>query len=151
MFDEPDDDNGDFSYVYEDGEYLSLTFSAITMPDSAVGITGLLVETYWLDSADGTRFDVDSGTTTSTLLQVTSDDFTSAFIEVSEEETYTDAYFAFQMTATNPVQSDGKIRVLLPPELVIADVDDIECSNTDENGENIEGLDTPKCDASTLT
>jgi len=96
MFDEPDDDNGDFSYVYEDGEYLSLTFSAITMSDSAVAITGLLVETYWLNSADGTRFDVDSGTTTSTLLQVTSDDFTSASIEVSEEETYTDAYFAFQ-------------------------------------------------------
>lgn len=150
MFDEPDEDNGDYSYVYEDGSLLSITFESITMPDSAVSIEEVTVQTYWVNSGSSTRYSVDDYTEADSILTVQPDDFSSAFIDVSEEETYSDAFFTFEMTTTNAVPNDGKIRVLLPPELVVDDIDDIECSEFDENGENDEGLDDLECTAEEL-
>lgn len=38
MFDAPEEGNGDYSYIYTEGEVLSITFTSLTMPDSAVGV-----------------------------------------------------------------------------------------------------------------
>lgn len=55
------------------------------------------------------------------------------------------------MTATNAIPNDGKIRVLLPPELVVLDVSSIVCSEFDENGANNVGLDDLACVAEAFT
>jgi hypothetical protein len=136
MFDEADEDDGDYSYVYDSDTNLSITFASLTMPDSAIEATGIQIQTYWVNDGSSTLYAVDDTTESSSVLTIKSDDFSSAVIQVSEEETYSAAEFSFEMTITNAVPNDGKIRVLIPPEIWVDSVNDIECSDTDENGDN---------------
>lgn len=147
LFDEPASDDGDYSYVYDADNTLSLTFESITLPDSAVDVVNVVVTTVWVEDGSATEYQVDSYTETASVMTVEPDDFTSAVIEVSADETYSDATFSFEMTTTNTVPSDGMIRVLIPPEVWVDDHEDIACSNADEDGVT-NNLDSLTCDVS---
>lgn len=65
------------------------------MPDSAVPIENVRIQSFWVNVGSATQYSVDDYIETASILQVQPDDFSSAFIAVSEQETYSDAVFAF--------------------------------------------------------
>jgi len=125
-----------FSSAYNYGTPISITFSGITMPSSAVDITTLTIETYTIISS--VEYSVDSATTSSVLLSINPDLFASASVSANTYQTYTSATFTFTLITQNIIPIGGFIKVELPSQLTVEDEAYISC-------DEVQSLDDISC------